>query len=87
MKPSFFSFLSPKKFINSQGAPGSSLRRNAVTAAACALLFCASFWGGRTAAQIVSSPASGAVPVNADGNWGLSFQQEGQTPVGNAKLS
>ena len=84
MKPSFFSFLSPKKFINSQGAPGSSLRRNAVTAAACALLFCASFWGGRTAAQIVSSPASGAVPVNADGNWGLSFQQEGQTPVGNA---
>lgn len=25
-----------------------------------------------------------AVPASADGNWGLSFQQEGQPPIGNA---
>ena len=25
-----------------------------------------------------------ALPVSAEGNWGLSFQEEGQTPVGNA---
>ena len=28
--------------------------------------------------------ACGAVPASADGNWGLGFREEGQTPVGNA---
>ena len=25
-----------------------------------------------------------AAPASAEGNWGLSFQEEGETPVGNA---
>ncbi|KAA8501819.1 delta-lactam-biosynthetic de-N-acetylase [Mediterraneibacter catenae] len=29
---------------------------------------------------------SGAVPVSADGNWGLSFQEDGQLPTGNATM-
>lgn len=32
----------------------------------------------------VTQPAESAVPASADGNWGLSFQQEGQPPIGNA---
>ena len=32
-----------------------------------------------------ADPASAAaVPASAEGNWGLSFQEEGKTPVGNA---
>ena len=31
-----------------------------------------------------SSYTAPALPVSAEGNWGLSFQEEGQTPVGNA---
>ena len=32
-----------------------------------------------------ADPASAAaVPASAEGNWGLSFQEEGETPVGNA---
>ena len=31
-----------------------------------------------------SSHAAPALPVSAEGDWGLSFQEEGQTPVGNA---
>ena len=34
--------------------------------------------------QDVSQP--GAVPVSADGNWGLSFQEDGQLPTGNATM-
>ncbi len=30
-----------------------------------------------------SSYTAPALPVSAEGNWGLSFQEEGQTPVGN----
>ena len=30
-----------------------------------------------------SSYTDPALPVSAEGNWGLSFQEEGQTPVGN----
>ena len=67
MKHTLFSFLFSQKTAK---------------AAACALLFCASFWGGRTAAQLVSSSSS--VAANAEASWGLSFQQDGQTPVGNA---
>lgn len=58
---------------------------------ACAALFGASFFLGQTAARLVIGPketrsVSGdqALAASADGNWGLSFQQEGQTPVGNA---
>lgn len=32
----------------------------------------------------ISSRSSFSLPASADGNWGLSFQTEGQPPVGNA---
>ena len=62
-----------------------------------ALLFAMAFCAGNLSARAVahftnekpSVPAAipcgqPAVPASADGNWGLSFQSEGQTPVGNA---
>lgn len=48
------------------------------------LLFAFSFLIGRTAAQGVEHFTGAALPVSADGNWGLSFQEEGQPPVANA---
>ncbi len=48
-------------------------------------LFVASFFLGRYAAQV--APGSGrAIQPGADGNWGLSFQEEGQPPVANASF-
>ena len=48
-------------------------------------LFVASFFLGRYAAQV--APVSGrAIQPGADGNWGLSFQEEGQPPVANASF-
>lgn len=49
-------------------------------------LFILSFIFGHWLAYITHpvSSASMAVPASADGNWGLSFQQEGQPPIGNA---
>ncbi len=32
----------------------------------------------------ITDPSPAALPASADGNWGLSFQQEGRPPVGNA---
>ncbi len=62
-----------------------------------ALLFAMAFCAGNLSARAVahftneqpSVPAAipcgqPAAPASADGNWGLSFQSEGQTPVGNA---
>lgn len=46
------------------------------------LLFALAFLAGRSGAQFVNSRT--AVETAADGNWGLSFQQEGQPPVANA---
>ena len=39
---------------------------------------------GHFAAMAVSHLDSRAVSASADGNWGLSFQQEGEPPVANA---
>lgn len=50
--------------------------------AAVLLLFAAAFFVGRIAAA-VTAPEE-AVTASADGNWGLSFQEEGKMPVGNA---
>lgn len=60
-------------------------------------LFAAAFTGGNLAARgiayysetqsygAVTIPCeNAAVTASADGNWGLSFQNEGQTPIGNA---
>ena len=52
------------------------------------LLFAAVFCAGRAAAQIHEERPSGGTPVRtaADGNWGLSFPEEGQPPVANASM-
>ncbi len=46
-------------------------------------IFVGAFFLGRLAAQIVPAAAT-AIQPGADGNWGLSFQEEGKPPVGNA---
>ena len=38
----------------------------------------------RAAGASSEFPTEESAPVSAEGNWGLSFQEEGQTPVGNA---
>lgn len=49
------------------------------------LLFILAFSAGRLAAQAVEyNRTPEAVAASADGNWGLSFPNEGQMPVGNA---
>ena len=52
-----------------------------------AAFFLGSF-AGFLAERFSSAPGKGtgaeAVPASAEGNWGLSFQEEGQTPAGNA---
>lgn len=49
-----------------------------------ALLFAAAFAAGHFSAQLVHHQESKAVQASADGNWGLSFQTEGQPPAANA---
>lgn len=46
-------------------------------------IFVGAFFLGRFAAQIVPVAVK-SIQSGADGNWGLSFQEEGQPPVGNA---
>ena len=53
------------------------------------LLFCAAFFAGAAAGKIIShytqNPAS--VPSSSQSSsWGLSFQEEGKRPVGNATI-
>lgn len=45
-------------------------------------IFVGAFFLGRLAAQVVPVAVT-AIQPGADGNWGLSFQEEGQPPVGN----
>lgn len=51
-------------------------------AAGLLFLFIASFYLGHGAGYLFAPPP--AVTASADGNWGLSFQQEGKPPVANA---
>lgn len=53
------------------------------------LLFAAAFFLGQTAAQIHEyavreSASRDSVIAFSEGNWGLSFQEEGKTPLGNS---
>ena len=49
--------------------------------------FCASVCAGRITAQIRSeNTRSISIEMEADGNWGLSFPEEGQPPVANASM-
>ena len=47
------------------------------------VLFAGAFFAGRFTAQVVATGGIG-IQHAADGNWGLSFQEEGQPPVANA---
>ena len=48
------------------------------------LVFTMAFCVGAGAGKLVQSHREKAVSASAEGNWGLSFPQEGQPPVGNA---
>ena len=47
-------------------------------------LFLAAFFVGTGAAFLHDHFFSAAVPTSSEGNWGLSFQTDGEPPVGNA---
>lgn len=57
-------------------------RRRGVRLTAITFLFLFSFLIGNWIGFLVRGTP--AVSASADGNWGLSFQQEGKTPIGNA---
>lgn len=50
------------------------------------LLFSLSFSVGHLTAKTIHTFSDKAVPASAEGNWGLSFQEEGKLPVGNASI-
>lgn len=52
-----------------------------VKKAAVMFLFAAAFFVGQFAASVTGQKE--AIPASAEGNWGLSFQEEGKRPVGN----
>lgn len=61
-----------------------NLKPRTIIGVAMLLMFC--FFAGRGAAVLVSEYTSGKVISNGslrEANWGLSFQADGQTPVGN----
>lgn len=53
-------------------------------AAACLLLFLAAYLAGMGVAKLTNSNPSTSASASATDNWGLSFQEEGKAPVGNA---
>ncbi len=55
-----------------------------ITAVKIGMLFVAAYLFGHFSAVATDYFQSEAVAANADGNWGLSFQQEGEPPVANA---
>ncbi len=63
--------------------PFSNGRVHCRRAAGILFLFLVSFFTGHALAALTHHDTN-SVPASADGNWGLSFQQEGQPPIGNA---
>lgn len=59
-----------------------SLKNSALVA----ILFISAFMIGQLSARAVNSMEVSAVQPSSDGNWGLSFPEEGKTPVGNATI-
>ena len=55
-----------------------------ITAVKIGMLFVAAYMFGHFSAVAVDHFQPEAVEASADGNWGLSFQQEGEPPVANA---
>ncbi len=47
-------------------------------------IFIIAFFVGTGIAKFVDTVQNEVAPTSAEGNWGLSFQQDGETPVGNA---
>lgn len=50
------------------------------------LFFCASFCIGRFTAQMKEQLRSSAITCSSEGNWGLSFQTDGEPPIANASM-
>ncbi len=50
------------------------------------LFFCASFCIGRFTAQIKEQLRPSAITCSSEGNWGLSFQTDGEPPIANASM-
>ena len=51
-----------------------------------AFFLAAAFLIGRLTAQTVYSRETAVIQSSAEGNWGLSFPEEGKTPIGNATI-
>lgn len=49
------------------------------------LLFAGAFFFGHLTGFIVEQVFPAAAETSSEGNWGLSFQEEGEAPIGNAK--
>ena len=50
------------------------------------LFFCASFCIGRFTAQMKEQLRPSAITCSSEGNWGLSFQTDGDPPIANASM-
>ena len=50
------------------------------------LFFCASFCIGRFTAQMKEQLRPSAIACSSEGNWGLSFQTDGEPPIANASM-
>ena len=64
--------------------PGTKKKQLLKSSAKLVLLFAAAFIAGRAAGRAQDYFSPQAVTTSAEGNWGLSFQDEGQPPVANA---
>ena len=50
------------------------------------LFFCASFCIGRFTARMKEQLHPSAITCSSEGNWGLSFQTDGEPPIANASM-
>ncbi len=65
----------------------SDRRRTAfLRVSAVLILFVSAFFIGHLTAQVKEQIRPSSVPCSAEGDWGLSFQGEGQPPVANATM-
>ena len=71
-------------FFNKSGLSGKIKKttKAALLIIALSVISCTGSW--YAAKNMLSDIETGAVLASADGNWGLSFQEEGKAPIGNA---
>ncbi len=91
MRP--FPFFHKLTHLSKQAACYVERRKRLKKAIAAAQLFIFSFLFGTAAAYAVTSwsaqdvsSTQGIINASSEGNWGLSFQQEGKPPVANASM-